>query len=68
MILLSRSNPELVDAEYTKNQAWKSEAVSIRIYDHSVIVITVVIYSQMKLELGALARLNLQASTLSQSY
>lgn len=57
MILLSRSNPELVDAEYTKNQAWKSEAVSIRTYDHSVIVITVVIYSQMKLEFSALARL-----------
>lgn len=57
MILLSRSNPELVDAEYTKNQAWKSEAVSIRTYDHSVIVITVVICSQMKLELSALARL-----------
>lgn len=39
-----------MDAEYTKNQAWKSEAVSIRTYDHSVIVITVVIYSQIKLE------------------
>ncbi|XP_030059752.1 protein O-glucosyltransferase 1 [Microcaecilia unicolor] len=25
LILLSRENPELVDAEYTKNQAWKSE-------------------------------------------
>lgn len=24
LILLSRSNPELVDAKYTKNQAWKS--------------------------------------------
>ena len=27
LILLSRSNPDLVDAEYTKNQAWKSDAV-----------------------------------------
>ncbi|XP_058042907.1 protein O-glucosyltransferase 1 isoform X1 [Ahaetulla prasina] len=25
LILLSRGNPDLVDAEYTKNQAWKSE-------------------------------------------
>lgn len=25
LILLSRESPELVDAEYTKNQAWKSE-------------------------------------------
>ncbi|UYV72430.1 POGLUT1 [Cordylochernes scorpioides] len=25
LILLSRSNPELVDAQYTKNQAWKSD-------------------------------------------
>ncbi|XP_033866639.1 protein O-glucosyltransferase 1-like isoform X2 [Acipenser ruthenus] len=25
LILLSRENPELVDAEYTKNQAWKSD-------------------------------------------
>ena len=24
LVLLSRSNPELVDAQYTKNQAWKS--------------------------------------------
>lgn len=28
LILLSREAPELVDAEYTKNQAWKSEKVS----------------------------------------
>lgn len=28
LILLSREDPELVDAEYTKNQAWKSEKVS----------------------------------------
>ncbi|OWR43246.1 O-glucosyltransferase rumi [Danaus plexippus plexippus] len=26
LILLSRSHPELVDAKYTKNQAWKSDA------------------------------------------
>lgn len=42
LVLLSRSNPELVDAEYTKNQAWKSEADTlhrppakeIRLEDH----------------------------------
>lgn len=28
LILLSREAPELVDAEYTKNQAWKSEKVN----------------------------------------
>lgn len=28
IVLLSRSNPDLVDAQYTKNQAWKSDAVS----------------------------------------
>lgn len=28
LIYLSRENPDLVDAQYTKNQAWKSEAVS----------------------------------------
>lgn len=27
LILLSRQQPELVDAQYTKNQAWKSDAV-----------------------------------------
>lgn len=27
LILLSREDPDLVDAEYTKNQAWKSERV-----------------------------------------
>lgn len=27
LILLSRENPDLIDAEYTKNQAWKSEKV-----------------------------------------
>ncbi|XP_018331335.1 O-glucosyltransferase rumi homolog [Agrilus planipennis] len=26
LIILSRENPELVDAKYTKNQAWKSDA------------------------------------------
>ncbi|CAG4923410.1 unnamed protein product [Colias eurytheme] len=26
LILLSRANPDLVDAKYTKNQAWKSDA------------------------------------------
>lgn len=28
LILLSRKNPNLVDAQYTKNQAWKSDEVS----------------------------------------
>jgi hypothetical protein len=28
LVLLSREDPELVDAQYTKNQAWKSDAVS----------------------------------------
>lgn len=28
LILLSRATPDLVDAEYTKNQAWKSDKVS----------------------------------------
>lgn len=27
LVLLSRSNPELVNAKYTKNQAWKSDKV-----------------------------------------
>lgn len=29
LVLLSRSEPDLVDARYTKNQAWKSDAVSV---------------------------------------
>jgi len=28
LILLSRENPDLADAQYTKNQAWKSDMVS----------------------------------------
>ena len=28
LVLLSRAQPDLVDAQYTKNQAWKSDAVS----------------------------------------
>lgn len=28
LVLLSREEPSLVDAQYTKNQAWKSDAVS----------------------------------------
>ena len=31
LILLSRDQPHLVDASYTKNQAWKSDAVIIYI-------------------------------------
>lgn len=42
LILLSRSQPDLVDAQYTKNQAWKSEkdtlglppATEIKLEDH----------------------------------
>ena len=30
LIRLSRREPELVDAEYTKNQAWKSKEVCYR--------------------------------------
>jgi len=26
LVLLSRSDPDLVDAQYTKNQAWRSDA------------------------------------------
>jgi len=26
-VLLSRTEPDLVDAQYTKNQAWKSDKV-----------------------------------------
>ena len=29
LVLLSRKEPGLVDAQYTKNQAWKSDAVSV---------------------------------------
>ena len=28
MVILSRDDGDLVDAQYTKNQAWKSDAVS----------------------------------------
>lgn len=28
LVVLSRERPDLVDAQYTKNQAWKSDAVS----------------------------------------
>lgn len=29
LILLSRKEPDLVDAKYTKNQSWRSKAVSV---------------------------------------
>ena len=29
LVLLSRESPDLVDASYTKNQAWKSEKVFV---------------------------------------
>lgn len=31
LVLLSREAPDLVDAEYTKNQAWKSEKVRLEL-------------------------------------
>lgn len=31
LVLLSRSNPDLVDAQYTKNQAWKSPADTLNV-------------------------------------
>lgn len=40
LILLSREDPELVDAEYTKNQAWKSERVRQEMFKFSEIVKT----------------------------
>lgn len=36
LILLSRESPDLVDAQYTKNQAWKSEKVGV------VVVLTLI--------------------------
>lgn len=35
LILLSRAKPELVDAAYTKNQAWKSDKVQL---EHKVLL------------------------------
>lgn len=32
LILLSRENPDIVDAKYTKNQAWKSDAVMFLLF------------------------------------
>lgn len=29
LVLLSRAQPELVEAQYTKNQAWKSDKVKV---------------------------------------
>lgn len=46
LIYLSRKRPDLVDAQYTKNQAWKSEAVSFYKNDrckNSYVVISLVI-------------------------
>lgn len=34
LILLSREEPDLVDAQYTKNQAWRSDAVCLYIHIH----------------------------------
>ena len=33
--MLSRAEPSLVDAQYTKNQAWKSDEVCTQMYTHS---------------------------------
>ena len=32
LVLLSREEPQLVDAQYTKNQAWKSDKAGGRDY------------------------------------
>lgn len=32
LVLLSREEPDLVDAQYTKNQAWKSDTVTIKLH------------------------------------
>ncbi|KAH0508658.1 Protein O-glucosyltransferase 1 [Microtus ochrogaster] len=40
LILLSRKNPKLVDAEYTKNQAWKSMKVISRPLTRTTAVVT----------------------------
>ena len=32
LILLSRSNPDIIDAQYTKNQAWRSDAVKFTLF------------------------------------
>jgi hypothetical protein len=32
LVLLSREKPNLVDAQYTKNQAWKSDAVCFYLF------------------------------------
>lgn len=37
LILLSREYPDLVDAAYTKNQAWKSDAVSIHMLNWTLV-------------------------------
>ena len=36
LVLLSRKEPGLVDAQYTKNQAWKSDAVSVQRIQHDL--------------------------------
>lgn len=35
IVLLSRERPDLIDAKYTKNQAWKSDAVS-KLFSHYI--------------------------------
>ena len=32
LVLLARDDPDLADASYTKNQAWKSDAVSMPLH------------------------------------
>ncbi|KAG6462084.1 hypothetical protein O3G_MSEX013047 [Manduca sexta] len=41
LILLSRANPDIVDAQYTKNQAWKSDAVFFFNIYHCFLLFTI---------------------------
>jgi hypothetical protein len=46
LVLLSRSEPDLVDARYTKNQAWKSDAVSTAV---TVSMVTALCYQTSRI-------------------
>lgn len=47
LVYLSRNKPDLVDAQYTKNQAWKSDKVCILFF--IIYFITIVYYYLCKL-------------------
>lgn len=40
LVLLSRAEPDLVDAQYTKNQAWKSDKVIGELNEREVLFCT----------------------------